>query len=49
MFFKADIQLDKNGNIKKISSGDKVEVPFKTIDPKDIEVGLIWLVFHISW
>ena len=45
MFFKADIQLDKNGNIKKISSGDRVEVPFKTIDPSDIEVLTLFINF----
>lgn len=38
MFYKADIQLDKKGNIKKISSGDKMEVPFNTITANDIKV-----------
>ena len=39
MFYKADIQLDKHGNIKKISSGDLMEVPINTITPDDIQSG----------
>ena len=51
MFFKADIQLDEKGNIKKISSGDKIEVPFKTIDSSDIEVSPKFEIglFRLFW
>lgn len=38
VFYKADMRLDSKGNITKVSSGDKVELPIATIDPKDIEV-----------
>lgn len=39
VFYKADIRLDSKGNITKISSGDRMELPLSAVESKDIEVG----------